>query len=476
MHMSFTDPQIWLILDRLRGYDEPDVPVISDTNLPSSISDRVERVVALANAESGGVWFIGVYGSLNWRSCDTDLPDNAPELIRAVAERIRPRAPQIHISHRDGVLAVAVESVTTDSGFCYDGNYSEKRGTFLHSGTSSTRATTKRYTELLDRVGRSDFELEAPLYSTTRLSKLPLRRAKLEFADERHLQQLGVLNTYGRETVAGLVVFGGQEVFEKCPGLGIRIAEYDIGAAEASVRDLAPSQSWNAHGGIQSAISILTSNLVRWLPIETQRKNAERLFRELLVNAVGHRTLSAATLGDSAQALSVSSYPDRIVISSPGRAPAGRVRLVGKDRVVGRFSRNPNLMRLFQRAGLASQKGTGLAVAARIAASVGCRLEFQHSGERFEASVVIDPALAARASRIGMEAPSRSRRLSADERAEHVLHMLADGPLSARRLAEQLGWPGSTVRAALRGMVKRRLVLRTRRSARAPNQTYALVD
>ena len=192
------------------------------------------------------------------------------------------------------------------------------------------------------------------------------------------------------------------------------------------------------------------------------------------MNAVGHRSLNPDALNDPKAATMVSIYTDVVRISNLGLLPVGRVNQYGRDRVKGRFSRNPHLMGALRRLGVAGEKGMGIATACRIAVSVGCRIEFSETNGRFQVAVVVDGNRAVDVARFGGRLHGSRRRMTAPDRAERVLDVLEDGPMSAQEVGETLGWPNTTTRAVLRGLLIQKAVSRTERSPRSPNQRYRL--
>ena len=216
----------------------------------------------------------------------------------------------------------------------------------------------------------------------------------------------------------------------------------------------------------------LAKELSQWLPVGDRDQNGVALFRELLANAAGHRTLALETFDDPNDAIVVSVSNDQVRITNPGATPRGRVKLSDRDRLHGRFSRNPNLMLLLEKVSLARQKGLGLAKVRSIAPRVGCRLELVDHIDSLEARVVVDPDYAVRVEQFGsVSAPSR-KRMQPEERQQRIIEVLGADEMSAQALAAALQWPIPTVRAALNTMVKKKLLRRCSKSARSPRQRY----
>ena len=165
-------------------------------------------------------------------------------------------------------------------------------------------------------------------------------------------------------------------------------------------------------------------------------------------------------------------FNDQVRIVNPGALPRTRVKPSDRDHLLGRFSRNPHLMLLLEKLGLSRQKGLGLAKVRSLASQLGCRLGIVDHDDSFEAKLIVDPDCAVRVQQFGaVSAPSR-KRMRPEERYARIIEALGTDEMSAQALAAALQWPTPTVRAALKAMVKKKLVNRCSMSARSPRQRY----
>ena len=467
---------VWSILRRVKQGEKFPFDIVLVKHAPIIVDDLVRPIIALANSLTGGIVYFGVNKHVYVDVLDIEVPDNLDELLSAGVSGIAPGAPVVRSFRRPGNCALVVDSIALRHGFCYEETRGRRDGLYLIDGHSARHPTSNQVEAILDRAGLSNAEMATLGYATDDdLDQLTLSRARLAANDRDRLRNTGVVGEFDGLTRAGAICFGSEALISRYPVLGIMHREYDVGAEEAAARELEPVFERLSPGGAGPGISSLANYLSDWLPVEDASNAGTELFRELLYNAVAHRTLAIRDLDDTQLAVSVAICPDQVRIVSPGGLPRGRVRLLGRDRLDGRFARNPALLRLLERTGCATQKGLGLAKARANAPKVGCRLELVDHPDSFEARVIVDPDVALRVQTYGpATAPTRVR-MRPEERHACILDALGEDELSAQDLAAVLGWPLPTVRAALKTMVKKKLVKRCSRSARSPRQRYRVI-
>ena len=483
----------WETLAALRRSEEPPFRVLYSTSCRGiSATSAAERIAALANHPDGGIWLVGVYGALEWQPSHEGIGDDFVELIAKAKTLLNP-TPTLNAEVSSGVAAVCVNSTLSRGQICFHGDPLLER-TFIPERFDTRRAHPDDLVHLRDIVGVSDAELDsASSWTISDLDTPLLESLGIEPDDPWALRDLGLVDEYGFATPCALSCFAHQVIGSVEEDFAIWFGEIDHGAVEAEVRSLEPPEYEMTPGSLLTALAHLTQRLVQWLPVEPRPADAKDLFRELLVNAVGHRCLCpdgtsgiefAETSFSPASAdymtpsrnknVMVTAYRDRVRISNPGGLPLGRVRPCGPDRVVGRLNRNPRLMQLLQRFGLARGKGMGLETARRVAAACGCRLEISNSPRSFTVDVIVDAHLALNAGYRGIRTFAESRRLPPEQRRDRIASILADSPLSAATIGEALGWPSSTVRATLKDMLELGLIERTEPHPRSPKQKYYL--
>ena len=467
-----TDAGVWAVPGRLQDGEKLRFAVVLEMYAPGTVQDILKPIVALANSDTGGVAFFGLIGKPYFTERDIRVPDDFEQLVAEAVDGIGPKAPKVRTARGEKLAAVVVEPVVGKCGLCFDRARGVDRGAFVVKGYSVRGVTGDTLQSLLDRAGLSDAELSSLITSTeSKLSAHLLSQAGLSVDNRDGLKDVQVIAEFGGLTRAGALAFGSESLFDRNPGLGITYRSYDDGAEEAMARELAPVFEKFIRGGA-GGITSLAYYLVEWLPVSRPADNPHELFLELLVNAIGHRTLALPNFSDRAHAVHVSAFSDQVRIISPGGLPKSRVRNLGRDRLDGRFSRNPNLMRLLGQMGLARQKGLGLAKVRALAPRLGCRLELIDHADSFEARIVVDPDLAVRVQRYGPASAPTRKRMRPEERHACILDALGDDEMSAQDLAVALGWPVPTVRAAVKVMVKGKLIKRCSRSAKSPRQRY----
>lgn len=276
-----------------------------------------------------------------------------------------------------------------------------------------------------------------------------------------------ILTPTGELTIAGALAFG--RLGEKTPPC-LLVREHRHSTGRAEILDGAPvSTSPTTHTGpMPELLSDLAGSLVQALaPRHTDAKQAEVLGRELLVNALGHRSFAPGHLD---QPVRIAIFTDQVRITSPGGLHPD-VRLV-KRHLEGRRSRNPTLMGLLTDLGLARQEGTGLAWAHDLARELGYALHHSATEDAVVATLSIDPKRRVRAARMDALRDPRTR-LQPDAVDQMVLDCLtADRYRSAKELMTMLGRSRSTIRNALERLEERDLIERRHESKRSPQQAY----
>lgn len=430
-------------------------------------------MIALANTPTGGILIFSSPTTYVGSSKQKPINAGFDEYVEDAEKCIRPVVPKFKAFRDDDIAAVAVESVVRRIGFCYDAYLGDRDGIFVHDGEYTREAKGIALEAVLDRVGISDAELYTlPIDPQSALDTDVLSSAGLAIGDTDALRAENIISDNGDVTLAGALAFGNKALVVRFPALAIAIRRYPGGAEESIARDTEATAETMVAPSAAFGTGSLAKELSQWLPVGDRDQNGVALFRELLANAAGHRTLALETFDDPNDAIVVSVSNDQVRITNPGATPRGRVKLSDRDRLHGRFSRNPNLMLLLEKVSLARQKGLGLAKVRSIAPRVGCRLELVDHIDSLEARVVVDPDYAVRVEQFGsVSAPSR-KRMQPEERQQRIIEVLGADEMSAQALAAALQWPIPTVRAALNTMVKKKLLRRCSKSARSPRQRY----
>jgi predicted HTH transcriptional regulator len=279
--------------------------------------------------------------------------------------------------------------------------------------------------------------------------------------------EAGICSSSGELTIAGALAVARLQDDSR-PYLFIRYRRFDTGMAEVFDGDIRPREDLLAPGPLSVSIPELAEGLLEHAPVRPHDATlARQLFDELLVNAIGHRSFAPAHRPNP---VSIEHYTDCIRISSPGPLLQGVT--LNQSSLVGRRSRNPHLMALLTRQGLARQANLGQAWIARLAPELGYRVHYEVDENVVVAVLTVDPAMAVRADqRIRKE--ERRLRLPAGLLERRVMETLADDHVRSRKeLQDQLGLPLSTISATLRRLVKLGHIETTESNPRSPKQRY----
>ena len=462
-------PDPWKTLDALRGGIELSFPVLHDINTITTVQAVVEPIVALGNSDTGGIAYFGIYGPKGFEERQVFPPAHVEDLVEMARARIVPEAPVVDLSQRGNVIALSVASVSETTGLSWDGSVGRDRGALVVQNGFVRPARDQELDRLLDRAGLGD--AEAHRFSSAFLRDLEphlLEYARVNPDELRSLIELNITDVERVPTRAAAVAFGGSELITRYPKLGIRYRRYEFSAQDAMSRCIPPAVDRTIEAHVSAAVFEVINDGLGWLPNGVSGDDASVVFRELLVNAVGHRSLVESRLAP----VEVQFFTDQVRIKNVGGLVAGKARLVGPDHVAGCASRNPRLMLMLRELGLLTQRGLGLARARACAARAGCRIELNNHVDSFEARIILDPDRVIRAQRLDSVATRTRVRMTPRARHELLLEAMGKDDWSARELAESLGWALPTVRANLRDMVKKKLAKRVGGKARSPKQRY----
>jgi len=279
--------------------------------------------------------------------------------------------------------------------------------------------------------------------------------------------ETGIRSPSGDLTIAGSLAVASLRD-RTHPYLLFYYRRFDSGMAEVVDGGIRPVEDLHAPGPLSVSVPELAEGLLEQAPVRPHNAAlARQLFDELLVNAIGHRSFAPA---HRSAPVSIDHYTDCILISSPG--PLCRDVTLVDGHLVGRRSRNPSLMALLTRQGLAQQANLGHAWIARLAPELGYRVHYEADEHAVVAILTIDPVMAVRADkRIRKE--ERRLRLPAGQLERRIMETLSDDHARSRKeLQLRLDLPLSTINAALRRLVKLGHVETTESQPRSPKQRY----
>ncbi|GEM_PF-3095168 len=246
--------------------------------------------------------------------------------------------------------------------------------------------------------------------------------------------------------------------------LGIKFQRYDTGLNEVEARNLAPVHQRLRPFPAPDCVDHVALDLIA-IDKGAAALALEPIVRELLVNAIGHRSYAPRYRDIPILA---ARYTDALVIWSPG-CPPRPVDSAG--RLNGRFSRNPRLMTVLTSLGLAHQKGRGLPTVQHGSERVGYAVQLR-AGDHF-----VEARLTVQASRWHKRPDKKRQRPPDGERERRILDLLLEvHEASAAHLSAVLGIPRPTVNAELRELVGEGKLERTCWAPRSRNQAYRLSE
>ncbi len=276
--------------------------------------------------------------------------------------------------------------------------------------------------------------------------------------------QAGLTTTSGDLTIAGSLVLATSH----SPGLLLHYRRYEAGRQESLTNTIRPIEDFRAPGPLSACIPELAEGLLAHAPVKPHDRGlARQLFDELLVNAVGHRSFAPEHCDEP---VVIDHFTDCVRIVSPG--PLHEQVALDEGKLDGRWSRNPKLMALLARQGLARLAGLGLAWSHRLAPELGYSVHHEADDRCVNAVLTVDPEKAIRAD-LRLQREERRLRLPAGLVERRIVEILSDGdPRSRKDLQQKLGLPLSTVNAALRRLVKLGHIETTEKRDRSPKQRY----
>ncbi len=316
-----------------------------------------------------------------------------------------------------------------------------------------------------------------PLPELVDLGPQPLDEATLHALGEHSitgLQRAGAIDAAGRPTIAGAVTaLDEDENALHVPALCVKVSRFEHGLAAHST-DASAAEVRLLNPPMARSIPTIAELLILASPALSEQADPARVaLSELLVNAIAHRSYDPDQLE---RFVEVEQFTDAVRISNPGKASP---TLTDKNTFLAWPERpNPTLMSLLTRLGLAHGQGIGLATARARTRDAGMRVSLEASDGWVHATLAFAATDETQTHR-QPEPPARPRRLriSTDERHRLLVERLEQlGVASSRDLADQLGWPAPTVRAALQQLQEQGRVMQVDANPRSPKQRYRLPD
>lgn len=348
-----------------------------------SASELAEEMVAFANAEGGEIW-LGVDDAGLAVGLSRSYEEDVVNICRSgCIPPIYPVYEPVMIAGRP--VARIVIPKGPDRPY-----YTARNRYYLRVGSTKRVASREELMRLFQASGLFHYDIvEVATAQKAQLNFSDIAdyfiRYELAFAQEsemerdRLLRASDVLGENGHPTVGGLLLFGitPERIL---PQAGIQFAHFRGCELDGDLVDkkfiggCLPRQVDNALAAIKANLQV-ASTLEGALRVDAPGY-PDRVFRELLVNAVVHRNYSI--IGAQIRVLL---FDDRCEFISPGKLP-NTVR-IEKLAVGTSFARNPMLMRFMENLGYVDRLGRGLPMVVREATKLGCTVQFEELGEAF---------------------------------------------------------------------------------------------
>jgi ATP-dependent DNA helicase RecG len=343
-----------------------------------------EEIVAFANADGGEIW-LGVEDDRQITGISRSYEEDVMNICReGVIPPLKPSYQQIEIS------GVFIACITIPKGVDRP-YYTSKNRYLIRVGSTKRIASREELIRLFQASGLFHYDLiEIDQAKMVQLDLSAISayfsRYQISFENENEEEKIrlltasDILGVNGRPTVGGNLVFG-INPGKNMPQSGIAFAHFagnEIGAElldKKSFEGSLPRQVDNALSAIKA--NMLIPSTIQGTKRIEQEHYPDKVFRELLVNAVVHRNYSI--IGSQSR---VFMFDDRIEFRSPGRLP--NTVSIEKLAVGTSFSRNPLIVRLMENLNYMDKLGRGLPMVCQEAKRLKTEVEFKESGEEFQ--------------------------------------------------------------------------------------------
>lgn len=352
-------------------------------------ADLAAEIVAFANAEGGEIW-LGIEDDGQRSGLSRSYEQDVVNICRTAV------IPPLQVVYEEIVVeGKTVARVTIPKGVDRP-YYTSKNRYLVRAGTSKRTASREELIRLFQASGFFHYDLVGLDQAKTAdldfsAIEAYFSRYHLSFAGEsegekaRLLAASDITKEKGQPTIGGLLVFGivpERTLFQA----GIAFAHFDgreIGAELIDKKTL----GGNLPRQVDNALAAIKANLRVGSTIEGARRieaphYPDKVFRELLVNAVVHRNYSI-----TGSQIRVFLFQDRLQVISPGRLP--NTVSIEKLAVGTSFARNPLLVRLMENLGYMDKLGRGLPMVCQEAKKLGKRIDFEESGEEFRVTLAL---------------------------------------------------------------------------------------
>lgn len=355
-----------------------------------SSQSLAEEIVAFANGEGGEIW-LGVDDTGKVIGISRSYEEDIMNICRtAVIPPVQPEYEEI-ITSGEKYNKVACIKVGKGIDRPY---YTSRNKYYIRVGTTKRIASREELIRLFQASGLFHYDIvEASGSQLKDLNQSAIAdyfsRYKIDYTNEDEEERLRLLwasdisSEQQIPSVGGLLVFGITPE-RYLPQSGISLAVFNGNKIDSELRDKKTFYS-SLPLQIDNALAAIKANLL--IPSDIQGAKRieapsypDKVFRELLVNAVVHRNYSI--IGSQVR---IFIFSDRIEFISPGMLP--NTVVIEKLTTGTSFSRNPLLVKLMENLGYMDKLGRGLPMVYQEAVKLNKALDFENDGESFKVTL-----------------------------------------------------------------------------------------
>lgn len=377
------------ILDLIAQGEGPSVEFKTEQARPENIA---REIVALANT-SGGTIVVGVTdgGIIQGVSNIKQWEERMANIVRhSVIPSIDIGFFPTKVEDKD-VVAVIVSKGRDKPYQTTDGKY------YVRVGSTNRIATQSELLRLFQAAGTFHYDLTPVSGSGIKdlnFSKLDNYFSNYNFSFSREvddqkqilLQNTDILTNRGEVTIAGMLLFSSNPS-KHLPQNGISFAYFQ---GENINEELIDKQNvdGNLDYQVDTGVAVLKNHLSRPSTIvgakrvATRYRYPDKVFRELLTNAVVHRNY--AIIGSR---IRLFLFEDRLEVISPGRLP--NTVTIEKLRFGVSFATNPVIVKFMENMNYIDQLGRGLPMVYQEALNNGKQVVFEEIGEEFKVTLEV---------------------------------------------------------------------------------------
>lgn len=345
-----------------------------------------KEMVAFSNS-FGGTILIGVNDDGRITGCTTKKPTE--EWIMNIArQNVIPAITPSCILHTQNNKTILVIDIPKGNQKPYQTNDNKF---LVRVGSTNRTATQPELMRLFQQSGFFHYDLVSVFESSERDLNLTqideyFEQYNISFLHEtneervRLLKNVDILAENDECTIAGLLLFGINPQ-KRLLNASISIAQFKGTAIGSELID-----TKNITGPLPIQVETATSLIKNLIPVETDIKGSKRsdvtthysdkVFRELIVNAVVHRNYSI-----DGSRIRILMFDNRIEVRSPGRLP----NTVSIDKIVSgvSYAINPVLLKFMENMRYVDKLGRGIPMVYAEAKKLGKDILFEEIGEEF---------------------------------------------------------------------------------------------